>query len=315
MRTQEGGGDAANETQRVWGARGAGAGRGGVRVWTEQGSGQVTVGRERTGCGLRGMGTGPGMEMEGGRRGKGGVANRVSVTPLCPRPLSAMPALTHLRGLGPRPWAQSVPPRPLQRLSPPAAALGQRPARARPRRRRAPGALRARPRAPPSARRAGPGHRRRRGRRCPTRPRPVRGEGARTLHREGPSLPSGLSAWTRADQEPGGAGAAPQACPAQGGSADAPAHHHHVLALDLRLHRQTVTSWGQRCVFPGRPGDGGLSRNVCGSSSPRIPNGGCEKGGAPAGGGVFKKWEVSSALRGLRFCPTLELVAGRVTHL
>lgn len=87
------------------------------------------------------MGTGRGMETERGGREKGSVSNCVPTTSAVPPPPSLWcPRSPTSKGSGSGPGRSRccplpapLPPRPLQRLSPPAAALGQRPARARPR--------------------------------------------------------------------------------------------------------------------------------------------------------------------------------------
>lgn len=58
-RTQEGGGDAANAMEMMWGVQAVGSSGMGVKIWTEQDDSRQ-VWRERTGCGWRGMGTGRG---------------------------------------------------------------------------------------------------------------------------------------------------------------------------------------------------------------------------------------------------------------
>lgn len=88
------------------------------------------------------MGTVRGMETARGGREQRSVARWVSTTPVPPRPSSLRcPHSSTCKGSGSGPErsrccplpAAPLPPRPLQRLSPPAAALGQRPTRARPR--------------------------------------------------------------------------------------------------------------------------------------------------------------------------------------
>lgn len=113
-------------------------------------SGQVTAWRgQGTGRGRRGMGTGRG-DGAGQWTPTGRVARGVSMNPVLPPPPSVQCPRPHTSkgsGRGPGrspcgpPPAPPLPPRPLQRLWPPAAALGQRPAPcARPGGRRAPDA-------------------------------------------------------------------------------------------------------------------------------------------------------------------------------
>lgn len=140
----------------------------------------------------------------------------------------------------PRP-APPLPPRPLQRSSPPVAALGQRPARARPRGRRGPGSLRARPRAPPSARRRPPPARgpAEAQRSEPGVAHPARREGRgacpgpRSLPRDSASVRTGLSVVVPTESplcagHTGGKAPGPRQCPA--------------------CRRQAVGRWGRELV-------------------------------------------------------------------